>query len=423
MRLKNTMIGITAAAALAAGAPHDAGAQKKRAPGPQKPCSSAIVKKGNPEGCSVKKNENEIEGMECDIAIPGNRFRRVSFSGVFLAGIKDSDLGAVIATNMVRAAEGKIEREGCVTKATPDFVPDKGAEPPEPLQPPKGKPKPAEPTKPAAPPEAGKQKPAEPQKPPAPKEPTGWRRAEPPKPAGPQKPAGQKADDDGDVVIPPKPGIAPPQKPKAPQEGPSQADFKAARELMARIAAIRRNKDAMKMPSVASKIAEAEEILKNPRRHSQASFAIDDAESYFQRSQDVRKRVAFNSFDYSKPILPFNTETKTMNEAGFKFDLAGSRAAVKQVMSILQEIYNELTRNSAGGSAGGKLSTIATVNVEGQVTFVVFTSGPGVLMNNRDKLSRIAEHIGRLKFDTSTGDPKRKPKGGMIELTFVFQGR
>jgi len=222
MRLKNTVLGITAAAMLASGAPHDAGAQKKRAPAPQKPCSSMIVKKGNPEGCSVKKNENEIEGMECDIAIPGNRFRRVSFSGVFLAGIKDSDLPAVIATNMMRAAEGKLEREGCTTTPIPDFVPDKGEEPAKPSEPQKGKPKPAEPQKPAATPEAGKQKSAEPQKPPAPKEPT---RVVPPKPAAPQKPAGQKTDDDGDVTIPPKPGTAPPPKPQAPASQSRQLNF------------------------------------------------------------------------------------------------------------------------------------------------------------------------------------------------------
>jgi|GEM_PF-6052682 len=135
MKLKSTIIGLAAAAMLTSSVPNPASAKPARAP--QKPCSSMIVKKGNPDGCSVRKKGNELQGVDCDIAIPGNRFRRVSFSGSFLSGVKDEEVGAVIAANMVRAAEGTIEREGCAAIPLAGTEPEKDAEPPNPAAPPK----------------------------------------------------------------------------------------------------------------------------------------------------------------------------------------------------------------------------------------------------------------------------------------------
>jgi len=127
MKLKSTMIGLAAAAALASSAPNPAFAKPKGAPGNAKPCSSMVVRQAPAEPCSLtkKRGSNEIQELSCHIAIPGNRFRRVSFSGQFLAGIKDGDLPAVVAANMVKAAEGKLDSEGCTATPLPPAASEK----------------------------------------------------------------------------------------------------------------------------------------------------------------------------------------------------------------------------------------------------------------------------------------------------------
>ena len=177
MKLKSTVIGLAAAAALASSAPNPAFAKPRGAPGNAKPCSSMIVRQAPAEPCSLtkKKGGNEIQELSCHIAIPGNRFRRVSFSGQFLAGIKDGDLPAVVAANMVKAAEGKLDGEGCTATPLPAAGSAKAIEAPKRVSPQK-----------QAPPGKASEKP--------------------------------KADDDEDILLPPS-GKAP-----APQPAPKLDD-------------------------------------------------------------------------------------------------------------------------------------------------------------------------------------------------------
>ena len=245
-----------------------------------------------------------------------------------------------------------------------------------------------------------------------------WKCAEKPEelPAVEEETPAPKPSKADDLIIPPdKPG---------PQPGTiTPKDVRIANDLKARIQKLRKNKEAMRISQVSSKLDEADEILKNPLLHRSASLKMDDAESYFQRSQTVKKSVEFKQFDYSKPILPVDQKGRVSNDDGFKFDEVGSKAAIKRIMPDLQAVYNGYTRSSHGGSAGGELKASVTVNKSGKVVLVKFTEGPGVLMNNKDALGQIAGHIGRVKFDTKSDDPTKKPDYGTIILLFTFQGR